>query len=80
MSPYMYRNIIYLDEQGFDLHTKKSEGRAFKGCPAGLTLSPKGYRIYLLVGLSMDGFIHTKIIHSEGAKKRGDNAEIFKYS
>jgi len=73
----MDRNRVYLDETGFNLHTKKSKGRALAGNPATITVVPKGKRITLISALSLQGMIHTRIVHNVGEKK-GTNAEDFR--
>lgn len=71
------RNIIYVDESGFNLHIKKSKGRALSGEPAKLTLVPKGKRVTLIGALSKQGMIHYRLVESVG-EKRGTNAEDFR--
>lgn len=77
------RNIVYIDETGFNLHTiKKTKGRAVAGEKAMLTLVPKGQRITIIacIGRIGDGggYIYTKKIDSQGEKKRGTNADDFR--
>jgi len=42
--------------------------------PAVLSLVPKGQRVSQIAALSENGFVHSKVINSEGDKKRGVNA------
>lgn len=73
------RSMIYIDESGFNMHVKKSKGRALKGEPARLTLVPKGKRITLIGALSKDGMVHYQLLqHHLGTEKRGTNAEDFR--
>lgn len=54
--------IYYADETGFNLHTKKSKGRAVAGQPAKLTLVPKGKRVTVIAAIGPNGFVHTRIV------------------
>jgi transposase len=73
------REIVYVDETGFNLHVKKSKGRALQGEPAKLTLTPKGSRITLIAALSKEGLVHTRMVESRSSeKKKGTNAEDFR--
>lgn len=78
LGQYIGRPIIYLDESGFNLHTKKSKGRALAGQPAILTVAPKGKRINIIGALSEQGIVHYDILTSISSKKRGTNAVDFK--
>jgi len=72
------RNIVYVDESGFNLHVKKSKGRALRGEKAVLTVLPKGQRVSLLAALSTADIVHTKKVLSLGKTKRGVNADDFR--
>jgi len=71
------RPLIFIDETGFNLHCKKSKGRAVSGEKAILTLVPKGKRVTVIAALSMDGICHSKIVNIAGGKK-GTNADDFR--
>lgn len=75
---YSWRPKIFIDESGFNLHIKKSKGRALEGHPAILTVLPKGKRISLIAALGEKGVVHHTLINSMGDKKRGVNAEDFR--
>jgi len=45
--------------------------------PAVLLLVPKGQQVSQIAALSENGFVHSKVINSEGDKKRGVNANDF---
>jgi len=77
LSPLFLRTVIYMDESGFNMHCKKSKGRALKGEPAKLTLVPKGKRLTVVAALGPTGFIHWRLVESCGDKK-GTNAEDFR--
>lgn len=51
----MHREFIYIDECGFNLQMKKGKGRAEKGQPAILSLSPAGHRLTLIAAISKEG-------------------------
>jgi transposase len=76
--PYMLRPFIYVDEQGYNLHIKRSKGRAVAGQPAKLTLLPKGQRISVIAALSKSGITHHQQVNSLGDKKRGITADDFR--
>lgn len=71
------RPVVYIDESGFNLHTRRSKGHAPRGTKARLTLVPKGKRISLIAGLSLDGIVHHRLENLAGSKK-GTNAEDFR--
>lgn len=54
MTPLMHRPKYYIDEQGFNLHVKRSKGRAPAGQPARLTVVPKGPRVSLIACLGAE--------------------------
>jgi transposase len=72
------RPTFYLDESGFDLHTRRGKGRSPSGEPATLTLVPKGHRISLVACLGLEGIVLYRLINSLGEKKRGVNADDFR--
>jgi transposase len=76
-----HRQVIYIDESGFNMHTRKSKGRALVGEKATLTLAPKGKRVTVIAALAKIGFLHHKLVLSDGNKpkgQRGTNAEHFR--
>jgi transposase len=78
LGPLFLRNIVYVDESGFNMHCKKSKGRAVKGEPARLTLVPKGKRLTIIAALVQSGFVHWRLVESLSDKKKGTNAEDFR--
>jgi len=69
-----YRPIFYIDEKGFNLHTRKSKDGAAQGNPAILTLLPKGKRLNVIAAFGKSGFVHYRLVESVTDKK-GINAE-----
>ena len=70
------RQCIFIDESGFNLHCKKSKGRAVAGEKAVLTVLPKGKRISLIAALSNNGMCYHKLLnHTE---KKGTNSDDFR--
>jgi transposase len=76
--PFLLRPKVYIDESGFNLHTRRTKGRAIAGQPATITLMPKGHRISLIAALGQQGIVHHTLINSLGDRKRGVNAEDFR--
>ena len=72
------KEFIYVDEQGYNLHVRKSKGRALAGRRAVITLKPKGQRVSVIAALSKSGIIRTKLVDSLGPAKRGLNADDFR--
>lgn len=76
------RDVYYVDETGFNLHIKKSKGRAPSGEKAMLTLVPKGKRITLISCIGKNGFVHTKMVELDARTRedgtKGTNAKHFK--
>src|SRR5690625_3043628 len=63
------RNLIYIDEKGWNLATRKSKGRALAGNSAQLTTVSKGKRVVLIAALTVHGIAHAELLHDFGAKK-----------
>jgi len=73
-----HRPICWIDESGFNLHTRRSKGRSLKGEPAIISLLPRGQRVTLLAAFTKaNGIVHAKLIHQVG-KRKGTNAEDFR--
>ena len=78
--------IFYCDETGFNLHTKKSKGRAVAGEPAVLTLVPKGKRVTVIACIGPNGFVHTRMVitgvstlaAADEPRTKGTTAEHFR--
>lgn len=76
---YQDRPVIFADESGFNLHTRKSKGRALAGEPAILQVVPKGKRINLMATLSPSGIVHHKTwIKTARDTNRGIGMEQFR--
>jgi hypothetical protein len=71
------RSIFYVDETGFNLHSKRRHGRALSGEPAKLTLVRKEKRLTVIAAIGLEGFIHYRLVDSY-EKKRGTTAEDFR--
>jgi len=78
LSHFGSRPKVYIDESGFNMHLKRSKGRALAGEKATLTIMPKGQRISLIAALGSTGIVHYHAFNSLGDKKRGVNAEDFR--
>jgi transposase len=60
--PNNRRNLIYLDEAGFNLHLRRRQGRAMRGSRALLTVpNSRGRNISVAAAMSEDGFLHHKV-------------------
>lgn len=81
---YSNRNVVYVDESGFNLHISKSKGRSLAGEPATVSLAPKGPRVSLMACLSRNGIVHTRLVCRTTSeingeqRKRGVDAEEFR--
>lgn len=79
MGKYLDKSkIIYIDEQGYNLHTRRKRGHAVSGELATISLAPKGPRISVIAAFSRDvGFFYYKFVVPISNKKRGSDAEDF---
>jgi len=77
MYPLQRRPLVFIDETGFNMHCKRSKGRAIAGEKATLTVLPKGKRVTVIAALSQNGICHSKIVNLAGEKK-GTNADDFR--
>ena len=71
------RPIFYVNETGFNLHSKRRHGRSLAGEPAKLTLVRKEKCLTVITALGLDGFVHYRLVDSY-EKKKGTNAEDFR--
>jgi len=72
------KEFIFVDEQGYNLHVRKSKGCALAGRKAVLKQMPKGQRVSVIAALAKSGIVRTRLVESLGNAKRGLNADDFR--
>ncbi|CAG8719094.1 12064_t:CDS:2, partial [Racocetra fulgida] len=59
----IYKDIVYIDETGFNLHLSATRGRAYRGQPAiRKVASNRGKKISIIAAINENGILHYKSI------------------
>jgi hypothetical protein len=74
---FINRPKVFIDESGFNLHTKKKNGRALAGEPATISVVPRKRNLTLIMAINAEGIPHYQLIHA-WEKKRGTAASDFR--
>ncbi|MBW0585520.1 hypothetical protein O181_125235 [Austropuccinia psidii MF-1] len=71
------RQVVFVDESGFDLHSGRGFGYAPSGQPAVLSLVPRVKQITLIAAILDSGFVYHEILNANGQMTKGVGSDEF---